>query len=357
MFASAAREVVFSNPEAVRIIQRDFIPVALKAALVNNPPSGPEGRLYAEIGRTKPAPQGICVANSSGKALAWALSFNTDDQIPEFLKHAQSLFRESPDASRPVTTERYRQFPWQRLSDVSDSGRKLSIVSHTNGERCLGTPAVVPGTLVGRIIGRALDKDGNPLADTLRQEHYMEARMEIAPAIQKELVRAVQNASADEILVPDSLTRAIIEPAYLGQLDVNPRAPNPGGINERFDYVMLATKEVTESGIRLRITGESGIAGGQQTNPRVRTDGRQWEHQVMLGWQGYVDIADDRITRIVMLAKGRERLRWGNRNLLNTTEPAAAHLMAGHAIDLNCGVRYGLICELASKSEVVEASE
>ena len=35
MFAGAAREAVFSKPEVIRRVNADFIPVALKAALVN----------------------------------------------------------------------------------------------------------------------------------------------------------------------------------------------------------------------------------------------------------------------------------------------------------------------------------
>ena len=48
MFAGAAREVVFSNPEVIKRVNADFIPVALKAALVNQPPDDEEGLLYIE---------------------------------------------------------------------------------------------------------------------------------------------------------------------------------------------------------------------------------------------------------------------------------------------------------------------
>ncbi|HYF00840.1 MAG TPA: hypothetical protein VEJ18_18100, partial [Planctomycetota bacterium] len=60
----------------IRRVNADFVPVALKAALVNGAPPGAEGDLYREIGRSKPAPQGIAVANASGKVLAWALMFD-----------------------------------------------------------------------------------------------------------------------------------------------------------------------------------------------------------------------------------------------------------------------------------------
>ena len=59
MFAGAAREAVFSRAQFIRRVNAEFVPVALKAALVNNPPADEEGRLYREIARSKIAPQGI----------------------------------------------------------------------------------------------------------------------------------------------------------------------------------------------------------------------------------------------------------------------------------------------------------
>lgn len=57
MFAGAAREAVFSNPEVVRKVNADFVPVALKAHLViegrsevtgaSSPGEGGDGRLWA----------------------------------------------------------------------------------------------------------------------------------------------------------------------------------------------------------------------------------------------------------------------------------------------------------------------
>ena len=49
MFAGAVREAVLSNPDVIRRINADFVPVALKAALVNRPPDDEEGLLYREI--------------------------------------------------------------------------------------------------------------------------------------------------------------------------------------------------------------------------------------------------------------------------------------------------------------------
>ena len=128
MFAGAAREAVFSNPQVVRRVNSEFVPVALKAGLVNDPGFDDEGRLYAEIGRSKPAPQGICIANSAGKALDWALMFENDAAVLGFLDRALERFKQFPDAVRAVATERYMRFPDAKMDDFPDDGQKPRIV-------------------------------------------------------------------------------------------------------------------------------------------------------------------------------------------------------------------------------------
>ena len=125
MFAGAAREAVFSKPEVIRRINEEFVPVALKAAMVNNPPTGLEGALYRELGRSKPAPQGICVANSAGKVLAWALSFDDAASVPKFLDHVLQRHEETPGAEGPVTAQRFMRFPSRLLADVPDTQAAL----------------------------------------------------------------------------------------------------------------------------------------------------------------------------------------------------------------------------------------
>ena len=233
MFAGAAREVVFSNPEVVRRVNEAFIPVALKAALVNNPPPGVEGAVYAEIGRSKPAPQGICTTNSAGKVLAWALSFDDDKSILEFLDHVSDRYRQSPDAANPVTAERFMNFPSRKLRDVEDTGKRISVPErHANDDRCPAIPTIERGTLVGRIIGRALDEDGQPVADTIRQEHYMEARFEVPVVLQEQLAAAVNQAAGKQFQIPSEFARGLITHAFLGQLDVNPMGSVPGSRND-----------------------------------------------------------------------------------------------------------------------------
>lgn len=335
--------MVFSNPEAVRRIQRNFIPVALKAAQVNNPPPGLEGRLYAEIGRSKPAPQGICVANSDGKALAWALSFDSNADIAKFLDHAEDRYRQFPDAGNPVPTQRYRLFPSYKLADVTDTHPIIRLRhEHPKGEHCLGQPLVESGTLVGRIIGRALDENGKPIAPTVRQEHYLEARVEISPRSQDVFIEAARETGARRFRLPPSFTRALVAPAYLGQLDVNPVGPNPKLTDSQYAAVLHGQRVATETGHRIRITGESDIAG----------EGQFWEHRITLEWEGYIDIAEDQISRIAILGDGKERLVWGHDGLRRTTEPAAKHLMAGHAIDLDCKAAYGFIAGPAEAAEI-----
>jgi len=360
VFAGAAREAVFSKPEVIRRINAGFIPVALKAALVNNPPPGLEGRLYAEIGRSKPAPQGICVANSAGKVLDWALMFENDPSVVRFLDQARLRYDLYPDALVPFPARRYMRFPTHRLPDIPDSGRVIRFADrHANGRRCPARPALEAGTLVGRVIGRALDSDGKPVADTLKQEHYMEARFEVPVRAQQALVEALDRAGDRRFAVPVEMARALVTHAYLGQLDVNPIGSQPGGRNlHRRIELHAVPVDSDDPGIsRLRIEGESDVAGGHLVRPTPprQSEGRNWEHRVTLTWQGYIDV--DRKTRrvrhLVLLAGGDEKLRWGNRSLKTSGEAAVAHLPAGHPIDLECGVRYGLVARPCPPGEIV----
>src|SRR6516225_959005 len=51
---------------------------------IDRPPDDAEGLLYREIGRSRPAPQGICVVNTAGKVLNWALMFDDDRSVLAF---------------------------------------------------------------------------------------------------------------------------------------------------------------------------------------------------------------------------------------------------------------------------------
>ncbi len=343
MFAAATREVVFANPEVVRRVNEQFIPVALKAALVNNPPSGVEGQLYAEIGRSKPAPQGICTANSDGKVLAWALSFDDDASILKFLDHALQRYRQHPDASVSGTAQRYMKFPSRKLNDVSDNDRRIRIPADHGDQQCPGTPVTQAGTLVGTIIGRALNENGKPVSDTVLQEHYMEARTEFGVDIQQQLWQATRTADGDRFRIPDDVSKALVAPAFLGQLDVDPLGLVPGSKNDHrhWDFHGQQVESGSADVTRIRIEGRSDVAGGQDAVGN-RTDGRLWQHRVTLAWCGFIELQDHHVSRLTILAEGEERLRWGNERFDFQGESAAQHLMAGHPIDLECGVRYGL---------------
>ena len=352
MFAGAAREAVFANPEVVRRVNADFIPVALKAGLVNNPPRGIEGKLYTEIARSKPAPQGICTVNSVGKVLSWALSFDDDASILSFLDHVAARYEASPDETNGVIAERFMKFPSQPMPDVADAGKQRTVPEqHTSDERCPGEPKVQSGTLVGRVIGRPLDEEGKPIAATLRQEDYMEARFEISVLAQRQLSRAAKQAKGELFAVPNEFVRELIEPAFLGQLDVNPLGVVPGSSNHIRDWQFtgLAIESDETDAIRIQIVGESDLEGGPDAIGRG-TDGRQWEHRVSLAWQGYVDLHGDQIASLQMIAEGDERLRWGNDRFQLLTEPTVQHLMAGHPIDFRGPVRYGLTAKPAEST-------
>jgi hypothetical protein len=321
------------------------VPVALKAGLVNNPPADDEGRLYREIARSKPAPQGICVANSAGKVLAWALMFDDDKSVRGFLDYTLERFSKYPAAQDRVAAERYMRFPSSKLADIPDAGQPLSTPGQ-HAQDCPANPPLEPGTIRAQLFGRALGEDGKPVANTIRQEHYVEDRFNVPVEIQTALIKSISNSGTNVVEMPAALARLLISHAFLGQLDVNPVGSPAGGKRELNECTLWVQRTSVDerASTRLRIAGTSHVKGSQNgTRRETRGDGRLWEHEVKLTWDGLIDIQNNRITRLLVRARGSEKLRWDNPAFKMTNDVAC--LPGGHPIDLACEVRYGIIGE------------
>ncbi|HEV3260847.1 MAG TPA: hypothetical protein VG013_28605 [Gemmataceae bacterium] len=333
-----------------------FVPVALKAGLVNNPPDDEEGRLCREIGRSKLAPQGICVVNSAGKVLAWTMAFDDDKSVLAFLDHSAKRFARFPDAKKPVAAERYMKFPSAKLADVEDSGKVPVIAKHhPEGKSCPAQSRLRKGTIVARVFGRALDKDGKPIADTVRQEHYVEDRFHVPVAMQETLAQALADAGAERFKISSDLARLLVSHAYLGQLDVNPVGGVPTSKGNLKHCEFWARVESGGKGpVRLCVEGKSEAAGVPSDGQNG--DGRLWQHDVKLTWEGIMEMKKDRMIRLLLVASGSEKLKWGNKNLPELKGQAdVTVLVGGHAIDLSCGVRYGIIGEPVAADEAGDA--
>jgi hypothetical protein len=348
VFAGAAREAVFSKLEVIRRVRADFLPVALKAGAVNQPPHNAEGRLYREIARSKPAPQGICVVNSAGKVLDWALMFDDDRSVLAFLDHAAKRFVQFPDARRPFPAERFMKYPSQKLPDVEDSGEVAAIPErHRRGEHCPGQPPIPRGTLVARVFGRALGEDGKPVADVVAQEHYVEDRFSVPVATQETLARAVAEAGGKRFRLPEDLARLLVGHAFLGQLDVNPLRGAPGERGALKQCEFWAQQAEAGGGpMRLRIEGRSKAEGSSDGGRSG--DARLWRHEVQLAWEGIIDLKNDRVTSLLVTARGLEKLQWSNQGWPLKRRADVTHLPAGHAIDQTGGVQYGILGEPVS---------
>jgi hypothetical protein len=327
--------VIFSNADVIRRVNADFVPVALKAGLVNYPPDDDEGWLYREIGRSKIVPQGICVVNSAGKVLDWVFMFDDDKSVLAFLDHAQMRFAKFPDAKKVFPTERYMKFPSQKLPDIEDNGKVVPIVEgHPEGERCPAKPRVQQGTISARVFGRALDKDDKPVADTVRQENYVEDRFNVPVVSQEALAKTLAAAGMERFRIADDLTRLLVAHAFMGELDVDPFGGQHGGKSLRTDCTFWGQRIQADGNgpVRVHIAGKSEAAGF------AREDGQNWRHQVKLAWEGLIEMKGNRMTRLLLVARGTEQLKRGNKY----EEPPPRHAVF---IDLDCGVRFGIIGE------------
>jgi hypothetical protein len=338
-------------PAVIKRIHADYIPLALPAPAVNMPRSVPdldERWLYERVNRAKLAPQGIAILDARGQVLTWVQMFDDDQSVLDFLEHGVQRFQE-PAGKDPATTQRYMKFPSMRFQDQRDDAEIPPIVAaHADGKRCAaddGKGKPQPGAMAVRLVGRALDERGKPHADLVKQEHYVEDRFSISADVQKALGKALTEAGADRVRLPDELSKECAAHAHLGHIDVQPclcmikgKAENKG---EWKQCVLFARK--TAPGV-WALDGQSEVVSDVAINGNG-------VHNVKLNWEGFVEWRADRVFRLILSARGTEKLQFAKDDhpLVKIKKAEVAFLPAGRPIDIDCGVCYGIIGEILDK--------
>jgi hypothetical protein len=343
----------------VQRIKADFVPLALRAPLVNAPQmvrDKDEKWLYERINRIKVAPQGICVLDSTGQVLIWVQMFERKEDVLKFLDHAVKRYRDTAGARAPVVTERYMRFPTDKMNDVPDeTAIPAHADRHPKGTRCPAATAkgrVAPGTVVAHLVGRLLDDKGKPLADVVNQEHYAEDKFALEPTVQERLGRVLTEAGTDRVLLPEEFARMCATHAHLGHIDVQPclcmvpgKHENPG---EWKRCAFWAKRAGPEAGV-WRLDGESEVVS------KVTVNG-QGVHNVKLTWSGFITLKGNRVSQLLLSARGHEKLEFCKdlHPLIKSGKDEVAFLPGGRPIDVDSGVRYGIIGEPIAAEEAIE---
>jgi hypothetical protein len=170
------------------------------------------------------------------------------------------------------------------------------------------------------------------------------------PVIRQEaLAKALAAAGTERFKIDDDLARVLVSHAFMGELDVNPLGGVNGSKGQCTDCTFWGQKVQADGDgpVRVQIDGKSevaGVAGNGQNGA-----GPPWRHQVKLAWKGLIEMKGNRMTRLLLVARGAEKLQRGNKN--------EGRLPGGHAvfIELDCGVRYGMIGEPVPAEEAGSA--
>jgi hypothetical protein len=309
-----------------------------------------EGKVLQSIYRSKVQPQGTCVLNSGGQVLAWVLMFDKNKSVLDFLDRGLKRFRDHPDAKEAIMTERYMRFPSAKLEDMKDEAKPQPFAErHPDGKHCPGTPDVPPGTVVARVIGRALDKDGKPSARMVNQEHLALDRFEAPPSMQEKVAQALADGGTGRVVLPDDFARLCMAYAFLGNKDSGPISKvSVFRIASDVKQCEFWAQRVDGVQAIWRVEGKTEVFGKGATGDfGVR-------HEVKLTWEGFIEMDGKRVTRLLLAARGTEKLKWGSEGLKAQakTDDEVAFLPSGRFIDMECGVRYGIIGEPVAADEV-----
>jgi hypothetical protein len=285
--------------------------------------------------------------------LAWTMMFDDDKSVLAFFDHAKERFAKYPDAKKPVAAEVYQKFPSQKRQDMEDSGKVLPVLDrHPEGKYCPAEPPLRKGTVAVRLFGRALDKDGKAVADTVRQENDIEARFNITVQTQEKLAKALAEAGKGPVKLPLEVTRRWVKQAYMGVLDVQPldNAGRGKGELKKCDFgaQKVASRVALAPGVTLwRVEGESEVF----IDEKMANGGPGDIHEVKFKWHGVIEMDGNRMARLLLSADGMEKLKF--RSALGKDDKnEVASLPGGHRIDMACGVRYGILGEPAGSNKV-----
>ena len=338
MFAGAVREAVFSRPEVIRKVKEEFVSVAVRAQHVQGLHSGAEGRLFSDISKSRLVPQGLAVLNGDGQVLEWVLMFDGTDQIGKFLDHASERYRAHPDGKEAVTTERHMRYPSQSMPSLTQPASVGHPADgHEQGEPCPGDNRPADGSARIDLVGRTVTPAGAFSSDTLTQDNYVQDQFDIDARLQRLIWDSLGSEGGDRFELPKELSRAVQAHAYLGQVDACP-VSNPLGGSTEIDRAELFGSVVRqdEDGTLVRIEGETEAAGSLR-----RGNQRVYDHSVKLGWHGYMLMKGGKIARLALVGKGTERFQWFQGG--PASDDAVQHLPAGHRVDVEGAVQYGLV--------------
>lgn len=307
--------------------------MAIRAADLNNPGLDEDGQLVQAIARSKILPQGLCVLNSSGQALEWVATFDNEASVTAFFNRALVRYKRNPDGRMDNVTERFMKFPDGRLPDFQEEAVSSSFLSRISQSR---NSNISTKEFVVKLTGRALNADGSAVADTLRQEHYVEDTFVIDQDLAQELMRQA-SSNYRRFVLPKRLSYLLVKHAYLGQLDLQPLAGAMPSAEHDLKKCNLWAERIADN--KLRIEGDTEISVSSPGRPG---DGASFANEIKLHWTGYADFDKTHLGKLLLWSHGFENAHWSSGPSFPASKDfALSSLPAGHRFEMASNVAFG----------------
>ena len=232
----------------------------------------------------------------------------------------------------------------------------MIVERHPKGKAVRQSPESNTGRSTLGCSGGHSTKTANPWPTPCVKIHYVEDRFHVPVAMQQALANALKEAGSDRVRLADDLARLLVSHAFLGELDVNPVVSVNGSKCDLEQCEFWARRVEGPTTILCgSVSKASPKARGVQGGDEHGYDGRLWQHEVKLTWEGIIEMKKDRMSRLLLVAAVPKNSSGGT--FLGNCRGKLGVILswAGRAPDLNCGVRYGIMGEPVPDEETGDA--
>lgn len=289
VFTGANQDQALLKQQLIERLQDQFIPLALRSQDLDNAqrqnPKTEEAQRLRRLAQSMPASSAYATLNLDGQVLDWAVRFDNDKALEQFLNNQWQRFNDQPKFTANAKIGQFLNYPKvQRPSETAKTSQPKHWTSkHPPKRFCRGRHPWPQDALKITVLGQ----DANKL-------HKQKDLFLLTPKDQAQILKHLDQR------LPKPLAQSLIRQAFLGSKTHQPDG-NAFNIKAQWNSCQLRLTKTTNG--QAQLTGHSSILSQSPNNHSVKL-----KHQVTLTWLGRLSYSKNRILSLKLYAHGHEQL-------------------------------------------------